>query len=156
MLRQFLQSIWLVKKGVCSQVQGLGDVLFRKKRLSAKSADNCKQEYDKFLEDVQFEHKENFLMFNYLTDRLDDFLCPYLADEKKYENLWYICKTVMILSHWQSSIERGFLVNKKILDKNLQEKSLISQRLIYDHFASESIALHEYVYLKKQQQQLVS
>ena len=92
-----------------------------------------------------------------MTDRLDDFLCPYLADEKKYENLWYICKTVMILSHGQSSIERGFLVNKKILDKNLQEKSLISQRLIYDHFASESIALHEYVYLKKKkQQQLVS
>ena len=55
----------------------------------------------------------------------------------------------MILSHGQSSIERGFLINKKISDNNLQEKSLISQRLIYDHFASESIALHEYVYLKK-------
>ena len=77
--------------------QGLVDVLFRKKRSSAKSADNCKQQYNEFLEDVQFKHKENFLRFNYLTDCLDDFLCQYLADEKNIENLWYVCKTVMIL-----------------------------------------------------------
>ena len=114
--------------------QGFVDVLFRKKSLSAKSADNCKQQYDEFLEDLQFKHKENFLKFSYLTDRLDDFLCPYLADEKKYENLWYVCNIVMILSHGQSSIERGFSINKEILDNNLQEKSLILQGLIYDHF----------------------
>ena len=88
---------------------------------------------------------ENFLKFNYLTDRLDDFFCPSLADEKKYENLWYVCKIVMILSHGQSSIERGFSLNKEILDNNLQEKLLISQRLIYDHFTSENIVRHEYV-----------
>ena len=131
------------KKEECVlQFQGFFDVLFRKKRFSAKSADNCKQQYDEFLEDVQFKHKENFLKFNYLTDRLDDFLCPYLADEKKYENLWYVCKIVMILSHGQSFIERGFSINKEILDNNLQEKSLIS-RLIYDHFTSSQLAVQE-------------
>ena len=105
-------------------------MLFRKKRLSAKSADDCKQQHSEFLEDVQFKHKENFLMFNYLTNRLDDFLCPFLADEKKYENLWYVRKIVMILSHGQSSIERNFSINKEIVDNNLQEKSLISHSLI--------------------------
>ena len=71
------------KKEECVlKFQGLVDVLFRKKRLNAKSADNCKQQCDEFLEDVRFKHKENFLKFNYLTDCLDDFLCPYLADEK--------------------------------------------------------------------------
>ena len=119
------------KKEECVvKYQGLVDVLFRKKRLSAKSADDCKQHHSEFLEDVQFKHKENFLMFNYLTNRLDDFLCPFLADEKKYENLWYVRKIVMILSHGQSSIERNFSINKEIVDKNLQEKSLISHSLI--------------------------
>ena len=71
------------KKEECVlKFQGLVDVLFRKKRLSAKLANNCKQQYDEFLEDVRFKHKENFLKFNYLTDCLDDFLCPYLAYEK--------------------------------------------------------------------------
>ena len=50
----------------------------------------------------------------------------------------------MILSHGQSCIERRLSINKEILDNNLQEKSLISQRLIYDHFTSENIVLHEY------------
>ena len=99
------------KKEECVlKFQGLVDIMFRRKRLSVKSADNCKQQYDEFLEDVQFKHKENFLKF-YLTDR----------------------------------IERGFSINKQILDNNLQEKSLISQRLIYYHFTSENIVLHEYV-----------
>ena len=51
---------------------------------------------------------------------------------------------MMILSRGQSFIERGFSINKEIID-NLQEKMLISQRLIYDHFTSESTVLHEYV-----------
>ena len=45
----------------------------------------------------------------------------------------------------KSSIERGFSISKEILDNNLQEKLLISQRLICDHFTSENIVLHEYV-----------
>ena len=51
----------------------------------------------------------------------------------------------MILSRGQSSSERGFSVNKEILDNNLQERSLISQRLVYDHFTSENISFYEYV-----------
>ena len=128
-----------------SSFRAFVNILFRKKRLIAKPLDNCKQQHDEFLEDIQFKHKKNSLKSNYLTDRLDDFLCPYLADEKKYENLWYLCEIVMILSHEQSSIESGFSINKEILDNNLLEKSLRSQRLIYEHFTSENIVLHEYI-----------
>ena len=117
------------KKEKCVlKFQGLVDALYRKKRLNAKLAHNCKQQYD------EFEHKEKFLQFNYLNNHLDDFLCVYLADEKNYGNLFYICKIVMILSHGQSSNEFGFSVNKEILDNNLQETSLISQCLVCDHF----------------------
>ena len=134
------------KKEECVlKFQGLVDALYRKKRLHAKSADSCKQQYNEFLDDVQFKHKEKFHQFNYLNDCLDDFLCVYLADKKKYENLFYVCKIVMILLHGQSSIEHGSSVNKEILDNYLQERLLISQHLIYDRFTSENIVLHEYV-----------
>ena len=36
------------------------------------------------------------------------------------------------MSHGQSNVERGFSVNKEVLQDNLQVKSLISQGLIYD------------------------
>ena len=52
---------------------------------------------------------------------------------------------MMILSHGKSSIEHSFSINKKILDSNLQENSLITQRLIYNDFTSENIVLDEYV-----------
>ena len=115
--------------------------------MSAKSADNCKQQCNEFFEDIQFKKKkENFLKFNYLTDCLDDFLCPYLVDEEK-NNLCYVCKIVMILAHGQTSVELHFLINKKVLDNNLQEKSLTSQRLIYDHFTSENIVFYAFYLL---------
>ena len=47
------------EEGCVLKFQGHVDVLFRKKRLSAKSDDNCKQQYNEFLEDVQFKHKKN-------------------------------------------------------------------------------------------------
>ena len=69
------------KKEECFlKFQSLVDVLVSKKRLTAKSANSCKQQHNEFLEDAQFKHKENVLKFNYLTDHLDDFLCPCLAD----------------------------------------------------------------------------
>ena len=55
-----------------------------------------------------------------------------------------ICK-IVILSHGQNSLKCGFSINKEILDHNLQVKSLISQRFIYDNFTSENIVLQEYV-----------
>ena len=51
----------------------------------------------------------------------------------------------MIPSHGQSSIKCSASINKEILDKNLQERSLISKRLIYDHFTSKDIRIHEQI-----------
>ena len=54
----------------------------------------------------------------------------------------------MFLLHGQSSIERGFSVNKEILNNKLQEKSLISQHLIYDHFPQRILCFMNMLYLK--------
>ena len=48
------------------------------------------------------------------------------------------------LSHGQSAAERGFSINKEVLVENLQEKSLVSQRMLYDHINSNKINIHEY------------
>lgn len=42
-----------------------------------------------------------------------------------------------MLSHSQSFIERGFSVNKELMDTNMKEESLVSQRLTYDKIMSE-------------------
>ena len=40
---------------------------------------------------------------------------------------------VLTLFHAQASLERGFNINKAMLQPNLRSKSLTSQRLIHDH-----------------------
>ena len=40
---------------------------------------------------------------------------------------------VLTLFHGQASVERGFNINKAVLQPNLMNKSLTSQKLVYDH-----------------------
>ena len=85
-----------------------------------------KYHYEEFLKMAKYEHKKEFLKFSYKEDRLDVFLGNYISSEE-FKDLWYVFKIVFVLS-----LERGFSVNKEILQENLQEKSLISQWLIHD------------------------
>ena len=72
------------------------------------------------------------------------FFAVHLSGEDQYKDLWLICKLVFILSHGQSNIERGFSVNKEVLDDNMTEKSIVSQRLVYDTLASSNVKVHEF------------
>ena len=52
--------------------------------------------------------------------------------------------SVFTLSHEQSNIERGFSISKEILAENLETKSQIAHRLVYNHLKSEQIKSHEF------------
>ena len=41
-------------------------------------------------------------------------------------------RIVFTISHGNANVERGFSVNKECLIENLQEKSLIARRVVYD------------------------
>ena len=130
----------------CSlRFRALVDKLYNLKKFSDKTADNSKDQYDQFLKSVQFEHKESFLKFNFKEDRLDKLFGMCLSSKEQYKELWSICKLVFVLSHGQSHIERGFSVDKEVLQHNMQEKSLISQRLIYESIQSRDLKSHELV-----------
>ena len=42
----------------------------------------------------------------------------------------------LILSHGQASVERGFSVNGQMLQDNMREKCIVSQRLILDYLTN--------------------
>ena len=51
----------------------------------------------------------------------------------EYEHLWSLSRKILLLSHGQASVERGFSVNKEILLENMLEHILKAQRTISDH-----------------------
>ncbi len=48
------------------------------------------------------------------------------------QDLYYVAKYILILSHGNAKCESGFSVNKEIIVENLHESSLVSQRMVYD------------------------
>ena len=73
---------------------------------------------------------------DFCKDRLDLFFGDHLS--KHHEKLWEVFKVVCTFSHGQSFTERGFSVNKEVIDHNMKEKSITSQRTVYDGIQQHS------------------
>ena len=61
-------------------------------------------------------------------DRLDVFSRETM-DKAAYGHLWKVVAQLLLLSHGQASVERGFSVNKQMEVTNLQEDTFVAQRL---------------------------
>ena len=71
--------------------------------------------------------------------RLDQFFYKLLASETAYSSLWCVLKQVLLLSHGQGSVERGFSINKELEDPSLAEDTLVSMRHIIDFVRSKGV-----------------
>ena len=111
--------------------------------LADNDADQANNQYDKLLNLVKYEKNDQFHNFNFTKDGLDSFLANYLISDS-YKDLWHIYKLIFT-SDDQSNVERGFSVNKEVLQDSLQVKSPISQLLIYDTLICTDSELHSFV-----------
>ena len=57
-------------------------------------------------------------------------------DIGKYKALSLIVQTVLVLHNEQAEVERGFSINKYIMEDNMSELSLVSRRLVKDYLRS--------------------
>ena len=78
------------------------------KWLSPTKCDDALQELKQWIRDMELHHQSKLLEFNYKGGRLDDFYYTLIGNQEKYSTLWYVVKLLLILSHGQSSVERGF------------------------------------------------
>ena len=111
----------------------LVDKLYNLKWITAKDADEAKKEYFKFITAIQSEHKGAFLTFDENKVRLDSFFFYFMHGSTKFRKSWDVFKLVFTLSHGQAAVERRFSVNKELLVENLQQLSLVSQRIVSDY-----------------------
>jgi hypothetical protein len=111
-----------------------------KDRRLIKSAD-CDElikQHKSFVKFVQLEHKDEFKGYDLRNSlRLDQFLASYLDKKPHFTKLWNLIKTLLLLSHGQASIERGFSVNKDVLACNMSKKTLVAKRMVTDAVSSQ-------------------
>ena len=56
-----------------------------------------------------------------------------MSKDKRFEKLWRLCWKLLLLSHGQASVERGFLVNRQIETENMKDETYVARRRICDH-----------------------
>lgn len=106
------------------------------KRVKDMDADRLKREYQQFLTETVHGNPQTLLKFkNYdkIKDERVDSLLASLLKESNFRKLWELVKCLLVLSHGQASVERGFSVNKEMMQQNFKERSVTAQRIIYDH-----------------------
>lgn len=118
-------------------------MLFNKNDLTAEEADQAKDQFESFIGSEVQEFGEEFLKFDIVNNRLDTFYGKWLHRNKNYSALWKVMIFVFTLSHGQAQIERGFNINSDLLVENLSARSIVAQRLVYDHVIASSSSPHD-------------
>ena len=83
-------------------------------------------------------HQDIFLEFNQEKDSLDNFYFK-KCNLNKYNKLASTVKIFLTMSHGQDSVERGFNINGRVLEKNLNEKSITGRHLVKDHMMANNL-----------------
>lgn len=104
------------------------------KHLNDAVCDDVLREFREFCDWAKLQTK--FRDFDPKTERVDTLLYETMGINPSFSRLWDVVKFVLVLSHGQASVERGFSINKELIVENQKELSLVAQRLIVEHVRS--------------------
>jgi len=104
-------------------------------KITLDECDTVNSQYTHFLDMIVPQYHSEFRDFKPYEDdaRVDVLLYERLNNAQDYNKLWHVVKMVLLVSHGQASVERGFSVNKQVAVENLEMRSFEAQRLICDH-----------------------
>ena len=115
-----------------TQLKSIVRTFIEANRVSASDADDITQQYNGFIQGNVSQVSE-FSGFDPALCRVDKFFHDRQANNPSYAKLWAVVKTVMLLSHGQTTVERGFSINKQVESDNLKEDTFRTRRVICDH-----------------------
>ena len=104
------------------------------KHVDDKDCDEILNQYTDFSREMKTDNI--FSKFDKSEGSLDKLYHCKMSHEPKWLKLWLVVRRLLLLSHGQATVERGFSINKQCTDDNISERSIKSRRLIKDHIAS--------------------
>ena len=112
------------------------EILVEARRLKSAECDEVMYQFSQFLD--YCSDNPDFEKFdpNEPTSRVDTLLYEHMAGDKQLAKVWQVVKLLLLMSHGQATVERGFSVNKQVAVENLSERSFIAQRIVHDHIES--------------------
>lgn len=114
------------------RMKGLVRSLIEANHVSSSDADDTIQQYSDFVQEST-THSSEFTAFDPMTGRVDALFHDKLTLNSSYKKLWSVVKILVLLSHRQATVERGFSVNKEVETVNQVGDTFVSKRLICDY-----------------------
>lgn len=122
-------------KELCaSQMRRMLHILVEAKHVNEVMCDDILREFREFCDLAALQAK--FREFDPNNTRVDTLLHETMGTKPSFSKVWDVVKILLVLSHGQASVERGFSINKELIVENQRERSLVAQRLIVDHVRS--------------------
>lgn len=116
-------------KGTETELKSTLEILVKSNLLSGFRADKIEREYKNCVAKPRIVDA----MKSYSRKgRLDIFWVELINNDREWSTLDEFIKMLMILSHGNANLERGFSVNKECLVPNQKEQSLIAQRQVIE------------------------
>nr|XP_055033836.1 uncharacterized protein LOC129422133 [Misgurnus anguillicaudatus] len=106
------------------------------KRFPESKCDDAQMQYKTFIKDEVARNISRYREYDIQSHSLDHFFSETLQGKDDLKYLWQVVKMVLILSHGQATVERGFSVNAAMSTENKKEISYASQRLVCDYVSS--------------------
>ncbi|XP_059169593.1 uncharacterized protein LOC131951256 [Physella acuta] len=129
-----LDPLQMLENKACSlsRMKRILHILVNKRKLKSAECDQVLFQFSTFIDTCTLNGCLS--KFNREHDRLDSFFIEQLGSKVSYVNIWKVVKDLLLLSHGQASVERGFSVNKELEECNMAPKTLIAKRIILDSF----------------------
>ena len=109
--------------------------LVTQNRVDGDDVDMLVASYRELLHEVTgCELQSKFKDFTVESDRVDVLLYECMGQNKTYKKLWIVIRKLLLLSHGQASVERGFSLNRQIEKDNMSEHMMVALMQITDHF----------------------
>ena len=87
-------------------------LLVNAKKVKEEECDTLLQQFAMFLDSIPVFGSERFANFQSAEDRVDT-LCSECMANESYKSLFSVMKLILILSHGQATVERGFVPKKR-------------------------------------------
>jgi hypothetical protein len=100
-------------------------------RVREADVDEIVDEFTNFVQ--SFGTRPTCVNFKMREDHLETW---YYENMNRNTKVWEVVKVLLLLSHGQAAVERGFSVNKNVSVHSLTEQHLIDLRVIKDHLNS--------------------
>ena len=104
-----------------TKMKGVMSALVNAGKVKEKGCDGILQEFDTFLEKVPVTGSDKFTGFDPKAYRVDQCFATHMSCEA-YQKLFAVVKLLLVLSHGQASVDRGFSVNKETSVDNISIK----------------------------------